>query len=376
VTVVTGSAAADLDSLVASIAYAYLLDREGATVGPVFPYVPILSDDLSLRTEVERLFEREGVKKSNLFFADEIDLEGLLNERQGELVLVDTQGHDLAPALGKRVTEVIDHHPEEKPAYTAGTAGLPGACPPRNPAGHSSPGPLRRRIVEPVGSSCTLVAEQILHRKPKILDRQLATLLLAAVLLDTANLDPKAGRATGKDRDIAGLLIQAGSVDSAGLYEELVLARRDVAGLDSAQLLERDYTARTAGAFRFGMSSVPVLLDPWHHRDERLEEAIFAFLAGKALDLLVVLLYRQEDELKRQLLICSTDEKVLNLVAVELREPLGLAELSWPIRGAEVRRRRGLNGEAGGLIRAFSQRKTTESRKRIEPRLREILESQ
>jgi exopolyphosphatase len=375
VTAVMGSAAADLDSLVASIAYAYLLDRESRRTGPVFPYLPIPREGLSLRREAESLFEREGVNSSTLVFADDVDLEDLLGTRAGELVLVDTQGHDLAPVLHERIAEVIDHHPEDRRAY--GADGFSDASPSESPPGNTGrpgfPGPLRRRTLEPVGSTCTLVSEQILHRKPEILDRQLATLLLAAVLLDTANLDPRAGRATGRDRRIAGLLMQAGSVDSAGLYEELVLARRDIAGLDSAQLLQKDYKERKAGSLRFGMSSVPVLLDSWRHRDERLEEALFAFLVEKALDLLVVLLYQEDDELKRQLILCGTDEKVLSHAAAGLREPLGLAELSGKIRGGRGRRKNQPAGDTGGFIRGFSQRKTSESRKRIEPRLREIL---
>ena len=357
---VRGSGAADLDSLVASVAYAYLLERESTAVGPVFPYVPIPREELSLRAEVELLFEREGVSINNLVFADDVDLEDLLNSREGQLILVDTQGDDLAPALSGRVTEVIDHHPSDQAAHAEGILGRPR--------------PLRRRIVESVGSACTLVAEQILHRKPGILDPQLATLMLAAVLLDTANLDPQAGRATAKDRKIAGLLMQPGSTEHADLYEELVLARSDITGLDSAQLLQKDYKARTAGSLRFGMSSVPLLLDSWRRRDERLEEALFAFLAGRELDLLIVLMYRQGGELSRQLIICSRDVELLTLAAGKLRKPLSLVELSGQIRGGKGHSRTGRAGGRDLFVCGFHQRRTTESRKTIEPRLREILE--
>jgi inorganic pyrophosphatase/exopolyphosphatase len=379
VTVVTGSSAADLDSIVASIAYAYLLCREGKMVGSVFPYLPISRENLVLRTEVFRLFEREGVRNDTLVFADDVDLEDLLRAPEGELILVDTQGHELSPPLRGRIAEVIDHHPEDQPSNPVepgtGVAGRPGGYPAENPAGPSSPGTLRRRILEPVGSACTLVAEQILHRKPELLDRQLATLLLAAVLLDTANLDPEAGRATDKDREIAGLLIQAGTGDAASLYEELVRARRDVAGVSSAQLLDKDYKERMAGSLRYGMSSVPVLIDTWRNRDEHLEEAFFGFLAEKALDLLVVLLYRQGDDFKRQLVICGTDEGLLNHVTVRLAEPLGLAELSGQFRGREGPEQDRPAGDRGAVIRGFSQCKSGESRKMIEPRLREILKN-
>jgi exopolyphosphatase len=355
VTAVTGSSAADLDSVVGSIGYAYLLAREGGLTGPVFPYLPIPRADLLLRTEVVHLFERVGLNWENLVFADDIDLEHLLGGREGELVLVDTQGHDAPPVLRERITEVIDHHWGDQTAHARR--------------------PLKRRIVEPVGSACTLVSEQILQRKPGILDRQLATLLLAAVLLDTVNLDPDAGRATEKDREIAGSLIKVARVDTKGLYNELVRARSDVEGLSSTRLLDKDYKERMIAALRLGMSSVPLLLDSWRRRDERLEEALSGFLADRALDILVVFLYRRGRGFKRQLILCSTDERLLNHVAAKLAQPLGLAEIPAQSRGGEGLKRTRPAGSRRAVIRCFAQRETTGSRKRIEPLLRQILTS-
>ncbi len=361
-TVVTGSSAADLDSVVGSIGYAYLLAREGGLSGLVFPYLPIPRADLPLRTEVVQLFAAVGLKWENLVSADDADLADLMDTREGELVLVDTQGHDLSPDLRERVCEVIDHHPEDHTAQATGAAGRPGASSPENIAGLRFRGSQRRRILEPVGSACTLVAEQILHRKPEIIDPQLATLLLGAVLLDTVNLDPDAGRATEKDREIAGSLMKAGPVDSTGLYHDLARARSDVEGLSSARLLGRDYKERMVATVRLGMSSVSLLMDSWRRRDERLEEALCGFLADRALDLLVVFLYGQGQSFERQVILCSAEERLLNHVAAKLAQPLGLAEFPAQSRG-------------GVVIRCFVQGKTTESRKRIAPLLREILES-
>jgi exopolyphosphatase len=379
VTVVTGSGAADLDSIVASIAYAYLLTREGGLAGPTFPYLPIPGKDLPLRREVVRLFEQVGLKSENLVFADDVDLEELLAAREGELVLVDDQGTDLAPALCKRIAEVIDHHPVDQRARPKAegrsTRDHASEFPAGNPVGASSHRPFRRRIVEPVGSACTLVAEQILQRQPEILDRQLATLLLAAVLLDTVNLDPDAGRVTEKDREIAGLLIQTGSAAAADLYEELVQARCEVGALSSSQLLARDFKKGEAEAVRFGMSSVPLLLDSWRRREERLEETLSGFLVENELDLLLVLLYQQGDGFKRQLVACTGDEHLLAHVVAGLTEPLGLVEISVRIHGGEGQKQPHPAGDRRVVIRSFTQRQASESRKRIEPRLREILES-
>jgi exopolyphosphatase len=374
VTVVSGGAAADLDSLVASIAYAYLLHREGGTGGPVLPYLPISRANLVLRGEAVYLFDRTGLRKSALFFADDVDLAQRLCSGNGELVLVDTQGEELAAALKARVVEVIDHHPGEQVEYAHGAVGDPVTHAPGKTAPSGSPSKLRRRILEAVGSTCTLVSEQIFRRKPEILDPQLAELLLAAVLLDTVNLDRSSGRATVRDRETARRLMKAADVETVGLYEDLVRARGNVEGLSSAQLLAKDYKERSAGSLRFGMSSVPLLIESWERGDESLGRVLTGFLLEKGLDLLVLLTYGHGDGFKRQLVLCSADEGLVNRVTAELSDSLGLEEIPRQFHGGAERKRAGVPGARRAEIRRFAQRETEASRKVIEPRLRKILE--
>ena len=59
-----------------------------------------------------------------------------------------------------------------------------------------------KKTIEPVGSCATLVAEKLLKTCPSLLDKQVTTLLLATIALDSVNLDPRAGRATEKDCDV------------------------------------------------------------------------------------------------------------------------------------------------------------------------------
>ena len=54
--------------------------------------------------------------------------------------------------------------------------------------------------IELVGSCSTLVAEKLLTLDA--LDSQMSSLLLGTILLDTVNLDPRAGRVTDKDKEI------------------------------------------------------------------------------------------------------------------------------------------------------------------------------
>jgi exopolyphosphatase len=359
-----GSAATDLDSVVGSLSYAYLLDREGGCTAPVFPFLPIPRSDFPLRSEVAYLFDRVCLEWNDLMFADDIDLADLLTRRGSRLVLVDDQGGDLAPELRARITEVIDHHPV-----------LSAEQPPRDVAGNLSEegSPRRLKIVEPVGSACTLVGRQILRRKAEILTPGLATLLLAAILLDTVNLDPEAGRATPRDVEVAGSMRQAGADETADLYQTLVQARVNVEGLSSEQVLKKDYKEYTAGTLRLGMSSVPLLLDSWQRIDAALTAATTAFMRKRALDLLVVCLYEQNDSFRRQLILCTREVRLLARLSAALSDPLGLREIPG---GCD----RGGHAETSVLsevrtveIRCFEQSKAGVSRKRIEPLIREVV---
>ena len=68
-----------------------------------------------------------------------------------------------------------------------------------------------KKTIELVGSCATLIAERILNVAPTSLDTQVTMLLLATISLDCINLDPRAGRATEKDRAVLDRLQKHGS---------------------------------------------------------------------------------------------------------------------------------------------------------------------
>lgn len=76
-----------------------------------------------------------------------------------------------------------------------------------------------KKAIELVGSCSTLVAEKLLPLE--ILDSQMAHLLLGTILLDTINLDPRAGRSTHKDIEIVKQLQDKYPVDLDELYTAL-----------------------------------------------------------------------------------------------------------------------------------------------------------
>ncbi|MBN1835831.1 MAG: hypothetical protein JW820_08265, partial [Spirochaetales bacterium] len=254
-TAVCGGPAADPDSVAGSLAYAFLLhqEQEARSQGLkrlIAPILPIPRAELRLRPEVLTLLEAAEVPPGVLADPESLDLSTHPSERLA-LVLVDGDGRELPAKLRQRVVEILDHH-------------VPAA---RLPAG-------TRRIVAPVGSACTLVAEQILERLPGLLEQRLALLLLGPILLDTVNLDPAAGRATERDWQAAARLREAAGAGSAGLYALLREARNRLEGLSGAELLRRDYKESTAGAVRIGIASLPLSAQEWWSREQDAEACL------------------------------------------------------------------------------------------------------
>ncbi len=112
-------------------------------------YVPIINiprRDFAMRTESVWLFQRAHIDVEKLTFIDEIDLDGLLASGRLKLVLMDhNKLCQRQTQYAGVVEEVVDHHHNEN-LYLAS---------------------VQRRVVEPVGSACTLVAEEVLHSKEK-----------------------------------------------------------------------------------------------------------------------------------------------------------------------------------------------------------------
>jgi exopolyphosphatase len=370
-TVVQGSPAADLDSLAGSAAYAFLLHREqlagrgrrAETL--VLPRMTITSEELRLRPEAPKLFRRAGIAVEALIDRDALDPASVPAERLS-VVLIDTDGGDLPAPLRRRVVEILDHH--------EGSPGRPRA---------------EREILAPVGSACTLVAEQILLRLPSLLNPGLAVLLLGPVLLDTVNLDPGAGRVTERDRRAAVRLTEIAGSMGRGLYGELRQARTRLDGLSANDLLRRDYKQGEAGGLRYGIASVPLSACDWARRGDP-GACLWDTVARQRLDLLAVLFaYEgQGGNLRRELLLWVRGSGRYRTLRRYLDAfPLDLHALPEPplAPGATGERRgggkdatgagprsRGSADWEGGLLE-LGQRGF--SRKRLEPELRRFLES-
>ncbi|KAI9197409.1 uncharacterized protein BJ171DRAFT_520207 [Polychytrium aggregatum] len=310
ITLVLGNEAADLDSLVSSLSYAYLLHHKhqhsaGLPLTPLAPrtasvldplYVPVVNiprQDFSLRTDCVYALKHAlgSVSASStalvddLTFLSDLGLDAL--ERNHDLELVLTDHNRISPQLekySKYVTGIIDHHFDD------------GLYPSASP-----------RTIELVGSATSLVVREwrsyasSLDSEP--IDPALAELLLCPILLDTINLDPKFGRVTPVDQQAAESLLQIIGGAKPGtdlqayastIFGGLQAAKFSVSDLSSWDLLRKDYKEWVMEGFRVGISSVTWYLEGpggWIERDglESVARSLEAFGEDRQLDLLVVM---------------------------------------------------------------------------------------
>ncbi|KAJ3161079.1 Exopolyphosphatase [Geranomyces michiganensis] len=317
VTVVIGNEAADLDSLVSAVSYAYL---KSTTAPPGREYVPVVSIprcDFALRTEcpftLRRAFDSVDIE-ALLTFMDEIDLDALLAADRLEMVLVDH--NKLAPSLERfasTVVGVIDHHTDEELYKDA-----------------------EPRLIRVVGSATSLVAEQWMAQSgaEAHMEPGLATAMIAAVLIDTVNLVEEYARVTEDDRRAVKYLlpfarnssvtpsaavshtsgvsggggldgITASSAASVSdddadkayiktLYNGVHHAKVSISGLPSSDLLRKDYKEWVIAGYRLGISSVSWHItgsSGWAARDgfTNICAACSRFAANRDLDLHIIM---------------------------------------------------------------------------------------
>ncbi len=279
--VVIGNEAADLDSMVAAIAYGYLLHFLHPKQA-VCPLINILRQEFSLRPEAVYLFALVGLGPEDLIFKDDIDQEVLLRETR--IVLVDH--NKLPPNLERysaQVCAILDHHRDE------------GLYPDADP-----------RIVQRVGSSCSLVTREFMRQEVPVISG-LATLLMGTVVLDTVNLDSKAGKACRDDRLALDLLIPLSSHSPGALFKRLQSERINVGRFTGGDLLRRDYKEYYQGRFHWGIAVIPLALDEIFPRKAERGLPINSFVKDRSLDILIIMFFDKTSRFNRQLVVYWPD---------------------------------------------------------------------
>jgi exopolyphosphatase len=329
-----GNEAADLDSMASSVLYAYYKSQVAGNSGNTafVPLINIPREDFKLRTEAVYLFREAGIDPMLLLFADEINLETLKAQGRLKLTLVDhNKLASFQAQLAECVVEIIDHHNDEG-LFT-------GVSP---------------RIIEPVGSAATLVAEDLLAQGVSILELGSATLLLGTILLDTVNLDPEAKRATPKDNQVVEQLLKLTGADRKGLFDMLQKEKFNVSALDTADLLRKDYKEWRMGSSQVGVSSVLLPITDWLVKDKQLSASLAGYVSARKLDVLIAMNAYTEPQFTRELVVhCPNAALRGKLLDFLSGSELGLSLL--PVSAGD---------EATAL---FAQANQSYSRKKLQP---------
>ncbi|KAJ1817331.1 Exopolyphosphatase [Coemansia sp. RSA 2599] len=386
-TLVLGNESADLDSMVSSISLAYTLSQPGEV--PAIPIINVNRSDMALRADCSLLLtatlQGSGGSLEDLTFIDDFDLPSIVSQYvpkenyvvPGELEIW-LADHN-APASRQRYLEpyvkgIVDHHVDEGRCLGAGT-----------------------RVIDMVGSCASLVGA-IIRDKEEYVDPGLAKMILAPILLDTADLSVEARKATDRDRACVSWLVPqvqwsevSASVSKEGdesltldvastreLYKTLDKLKGQVSHLSSRDLLRKDYkqwqVADMSGSvWNVGISSVGYRLQKWIKRDGQaaIVDAVDAWIKEQGLDIALVMTHGKVkvkgDDVKtygRELVVAfpeSRREGSLGIIEALVGTDLNLV----PYAGAKD----------AELIRFYSQLKTEASRKQVFPAIKQVIES-
>ena len=256
--VVVGNAAGDADSIISALTYGYLESKT--------PMVSISKNDLETqRPEVAFLFRTLGWDQTvvdSLRFMDD-PLFTTTTKAKKKLTLVD---HNRAEEIFQssnnnnnnnnnnidwEVVEILDHHYDEE-QHTDSCTG-----------DHRNIAFADDKAL--VASTCTLVAERLKALQTgtsKKYPATLSTLLLGAILLDSVNMIPQAGKGTPRDAAaIQDLLTRTDWTSMKSSNQEAVEAwwEKDSEHPDTTRMFDSLQAAKFDPAFWNGLSVVDAL---------------------------------------------------------------------------------------------------------------------
>lgn len=269
--VVMGNQSADMDSLVSAIALAYI--RENSV-----PLVNIPAADLAIRKDALFVLEKFGIDPSVLLYEEEIPL--LLEQAQlGKIRLTLVDHNELAYDQQKLlpfVSEIIDHHVDENVNYPE----------------------LKSKKIQMIGSNTTLIAEEILKNHPDQMTPELASFLLAPILLDTGNLHDHL-KTTPRDVETVNELKKVATEKDLDTYFAILLEKKNEVDLTRPDLiLKKDFKTYHEGYLTYGISSLPHSVDWNIHNRDLWAKAVQSFLLSEKLNLWIGLMqYEHHSEL-------------------------------------------------------------------------------
>ena len=186
-----------------------------------------------------------------------------------------------------------------------------------------------------------------------------AWMLLSAILIDTINHDPTAGRGTLIDAEMsAALSAHAGVTDTNELYHELFKAKQDVDALSADELLRKDFKEYLVAGLKIGIAAVPAPITTVLDKPDG-RSCHDGFCGSKGLDVLLVMTAYEHAETQaftREIAAYVRPDHAAQLPALQtllLGGGLGLEPLApsnlWP------------------TAVAYTQKEIKQSRKKIAP---------
>ncbi|RLN72867.1 hypothetical protein BBJ28_00013149 [Nothophytophthora sp. Chile5] len=240
--VLMGNEAADADSIVSSMVYAFVKRQQNSETLHV-PVLPIPRAELPLRCDVMALFQELRIDATALFFVDEFPWG---SEAQIRVTLLDHNALNnkrIPQTSSMQVVEIVDHHSDlgqhldaeqREVAFADGQA--------------------------LVASTCTLVAERLAPRSDST-HALLATMLLGVIALDSINFDPSAKKVTPRDVTAAEKLEETAFAKKEALFMWLQSEKFNMkhwASFSLANCLQVDYKEFTFATATNDMKKVGI----------------------------------------------------------------------------------------------------------------------
>lgn len=242
----------DTDSVCSAIALARLKELTG-----VANVVPCSAGKLNAETEYVLNFYGVAIPEV---------LESV--EPKQKMILVDHNeyGQAVAGADQAQLVQIVDHH---------------------KVGGFQTSEPLYVRI-EPVGSTCTIVAQEY-KEKGIAIDKSTAGILLAAILSDTVIF--KSPTCTELDKTIAAELAAIAGVDAKTFGIDMFKASSNIADRTPQSMIEEDFKAFTMGAHKVGVGQVSLMgMDGFEDVRATLTAAIEAHRVAQNLSYLCLMI--------------------------------------------------------------------------------------
>lgn len=336
----------DLDTIASSVAFAWI--QTEVHKKPTIPLIRIDRDDLNLRAENIYALQLAGINNPAEQLLLQTDIKELKPFPSNQFALVDHNrlgAEFISQDPVSEVTAVVDHHEDEN--LYKDTA---------NP-----------RIISPAGSCSSHIASLC----PPELPAELATLLICAILIDTAALKP-GGKATKVDYNAVAFLLPKSTLKASApfatlsqlsdttishetlltedpalrdLNKELSKRKADLSHLTPWDLLRRDYKEYTytlnwhpaKPSIKAGLSTVPVRLESWWS-DGKLQTEGEGWMKHRDLCILGVLTSFQDASTMRKngkgkhrremLWIIRTDSKVTYKSSTDDSDTLDFEQLA------------------------------------------------